>query len=82
MGFCLSTNIGHIWEQPAEFCGYTAHLDRDFVLVNTRQITGQISGQTSRWIGLSGVNGKPVYRISFRLGRNDEIRKEYLSTGY
>ena len=30
----------------------------------------------------SGVNGKPVYRISFRLGRNYEIRKEYLSTGY
>ena len=29
----------------------------------------------------SGVNGKPVCRISFRLGRNDEIRKEYLSTG-
>ena len=29
----------------------------------------------------SGVNGKPVYRNSFRLGRNDEIRKEYLSTG-
>ena len=28
----------------------------------------------------SGVNGKPVYRNSFRLGRNDEIRKEYLST--
>ena len=28
----------------------------------------------------SGVNGKPVYRILFRLGRNDEIRKEYLST--
>ena len=26
--------------------------------------------------------GKPVYRSSFRLGRNDEIRKEYLSTGY
>ena len=30
----------------------------------------------------SGVNGKPVNRISFCLGRNDEIRKEYLSTGY
>ena len=30
---------------------------------------------------ISGVNGKPVCRISFRLGRNDEIRKEYLSTG-
>ena len=30
----------------------------------------------------SGVNGKPVYRISFPLGRNDQIRKEYLSTGY
>ena len=30
----------------------------------------------------SGVNGKPVFRISFRLGRNDEIRKEYLTTGY
>ena len=30
---------------------------------------------------ISGVNGKPVYRNSFRLGRNDEIRKEYLSTG-
>ena len=30
----------------------------------------------------SGVNGKPVYRISFRLDRNDEIRKEYLRTGY
>ena len=30
---------------------------------------------------ISGVNGKPVYRISFRFGRNDEIRKEYLSTG-
>ena len=29
----------------------------------------------------SGVNGKPVYRNSFHLGRNDEIRKEYLSTG-
>ena len=26
----------------------------------------------------SGVNGKPVYHIF----RNDEIRKEYLSTGY
>ena len=23
----------------------------------------------------SGVNGKPVYSISFRLGRNDEIRR-------
>ena len=33
-------------------------------------------------IEVSGVNGKPVYRISFRLGRNDEIRKEYLRTGY
>ena len=33
-------------------------------------------------ITISGVNGKPVYRISFRLGKNDEIRKEYLSTGY
>ena len=31
---------------------------------------------------ISGVNGKPVYRISFRLGRNDEIRKEYLSADY
>ena len=30
----------------------------------------------------SGVNGKPVCRISFRLGRNDEICKEYLSNGY
>ena len=30
---------------------------------------------------VSGVNGKPVYRNSFRFGRNDEIRKEYLSTG-
>ena len=30
----------------------------------------------------SGVNGKPVFRISFHLGRNDEIRKEYLTTGY
>ena len=30
----------------------------------------------------SGVNGKPVYRILFHLGRNDEIHKEYLSTGY
>ena len=29
----------------------------------------------------SGVNGKLVFRSSFRLGRNDEIRKEYLSTG-
>ena len=34
------------------------------------------------FISVSGVNGKPVYRISFRLGRNDEIRKEYLRTGY
>ena len=33
-------------------------------------------------IDISGVNGKPVYHISFRLGRNDEIRKEYLRTGY
>ena len=33
-------------------------------------------------IYISGVNGNPVYRISFRLGRNYEIRKEYLSTGY
>ena len=31
---------------------------------------------------LSGVNGKLVYRISCRLDRNDEIRKEYLRTGY
>ena len=31
---------------------------------------------------ISGVKGKPVYRILFHLGRNDEIRKEYLSTGY
>ena len=30
----------------------------------------------------SGVNGKPVYRISFHLGGNNEIRKEYISTGY
>ena len=30
----------------------------------------------------SVVNGKPVNCISFRLGRNDEIRKEYLNTGY
>ena len=30
----------------------------------------------------SGVNGKPVNCISFCLGRNDEFRKEYLSTGY
>ena len=28
------------------------------------------------------MNSKPVYRISFRLGRSDEIREEYLSTGY
>ena len=34
------------------------------------------------WPDGSCVNGKLVYRISFRLGRNDEIRKEYLSTGY
>ena len=27
------------------------------------------------------MNGNPVYRISLRLGRNYEIRKEYLSTG-
>ena len=27
-----------------------------------------------------GVNGKPAYHILF--GRNDEIHKEYLSTGY
>ena len=30
----------------------------------------------------SGVNGKPAYHILFRLGRNNEIHKEYLSTGY
>ena len=30
----------------------------------------------------SGLNGKPVCHISFRLGRNDEICKEYLSTSY
>ena len=35
-----------------------------------------------RWPDASGVNGKLVIRISFRLGRNDEIRKEHLSTGY
>ena len=34
------------------------------------------------YLNISGVNGKPVYRISFCLGRNDEICKEYLSTGY
>ena len=28
----------------------------------------------------SGVNGKLVNRISFHLGRNDKICKEYLST--
>ena len=33
-------------------------------------------------LNVSGVNSKPVYRISLCLGRNDEIRKEYLSTGY
>ena len=31
---------------------------------------------------ISGVNGKLVYHNSFHLGRNDEIRKEYLSTGH
>ena len=31
---------------------------------------------------ISGVNGKLIYSILFCLGRNDEIRKEYLSTGY
>ena len=35
----------------------------------------------SQWnyckVGCSGVNNKLVNRISFRLGRNDEIRKEY-----
>ena len=31
---------------------------------------------------ISGVNSKPAYCILFRLGRNDEIRKGYLSTGY
>ena len=30
----------------------------------------------------SGMNDKLVYHISFHLGRNDEIRKEYLRTGY
>ena len=30
---------------------------------------------------ISGVNGKLVCHILFRLGRNDEIRKEYFSTG-
>ena len=30
----------------------------------------------------SGVNGIPVYRILFRLGRNDKIHKEYSRTGY
>ena len=30
----------------------------------------------------SAVNGKPLYCILFLLGRNDEIRKEYLSTNY
>ena len=38
--------------------------------------------RTKRWIRDSGVNGKPVHHISFRLGRNDEIRKEYLRTSY
>ena len=48
----------------------------------------QIAKLKSAYISLivcprgSGVNGKLVYRISFRLGRIDEIRKEYLSTGY
>ena len=30
----------------------------------------------------SGVNGKPAFRILLCLGRNDEIHKEHLSTGY
>ena len=30
----------------------------------------------------SDVNGFPVYGISFRFGRKNEIRKEYLGTGY
>ena len=30
----------------------------------------------------SGVNSKQAHRISFCLGRNDEIRKEYLNTSY
>ena len=36
----------------------------------------------SEKLSASGVNSKPAYRISFHLGRNYEIRKEYLSTGY
>ena len=41
-----------------------------------------MQGQNTIILHTSGVNGKPVYGISFRLGRNDQIRKEYLSTGY
>ena len=31
---------------------------------------------------LSGVNNKPASGFSFAFGKNNEIRKEYLGTGY
>ena len=39
-------------------------------------------GEVSLYGATSGVNGKLVYHISFCSGRNDEIRKKYLSIGY
>ena len=33
-------------------------------------------------VGTSVVNGFPVCGISFRFGEKNEIRKEYLGTGY
>ena len=44
-----------------------------------------LSVKSHKYINLRYIyvmTGNPVYRILFPLGRNDEIRKEYLSTGY
>ena len=46
------------------------------------KIARTISAAVSIFPEVSGLNGKPVYGISFHLGSNDEIHKDYLSTSY
>ena len=54
---CLSTNIVHIWEQLAEFCGHTEHSDAEIPCWRTPdgsldRLLDRVEKLTVRWIGL------------------------------
>ena len=69
MDFCLSTNIVHIYEQPAEFCRHTEHLDIEIscweILDGSLdRLLNRVDKLVVRWIGLlSGWIGFILFSI-------------------